>query len=395
MKTLAFAATVILAGSPAAATPLSDALSRHSDRDVEVLRAQRTEVGARCTLGAVYAQRGDLSRAALYLTGCDDAELPTDISAGVARIHRDLKRKLRESELAMIEVVTNPTGMTGETDALPGDTFTTPATLYLPAGDHKVKATKDGVTVTSLVRAQKHSRGAVVLEGGVKPTTKGPQPGKVDFNDNGGAVGEQHAGPPPNVKHKNMLPSKYQKGMKAVAANDNPNAIDDPLAIGETHRASRAYWLGLRLGGGMFDDGAAAARPGVAVAATGRYALTTRTFLSGRLDWSRRGGNEGTFAGVDVIAAGAGAGVTVLDSQTLGIALIAQLRGDLRLASNRTMTMTTEPVDRAGVAAAAGIEVSLPRTPFTAGLRFEQGVTALVPGARDRAILFELGVDWR
>ena len=50
---------------------------------------------------------------------------------------------------------------------------------------------------------------------------------------------------------------------------------------------------------------------------------------------------------------------------------------------------------RAGVTAAAGVELALPRSPFTAGLRFEQGLTTLVPGARDRAVLFELGVDWR
>jgi hypothetical protein len=59
------------------------------------------------------------------------------------------------------------------------------------------------------------------------------------------------------------------------------------------------------------------------------------------------------------------------------------------------MTMTDVPVSRTGATAAIGVELALPRTPFTAGLRFEQGLTMLIPGARDRAMLFELGVDWR
>jgi hypothetical protein len=52
-------------------------------------------------------------------------------------------------------------------------------------------------------------------------------------------------------------------------------------------------------------------------------------------------------------------------------------------------------VSRTGASAAAGIEVAFPTTPLTAGVRFEQGLTELVPGARDRALLLELGVDWR
>jgi hypothetical protein len=166
------------------------------------------------------------------------------------------------------------------------------------------------------------------------------------------------------------------------------------MELTETSHVARAYWLGLRVGGGMFDDGATTARAGIAVAATTRVLIfpQRRTFLAGRLDWSRRGG----VLSVDTIGASAGIGTTVVDTKTLGIALLAQVRGDLRLASSRGESMMTSvPVSRAGVAAAVGVEVSLPRTPFSAGLRFEQGLTTLVPGARDRALLFELGVDWR
>ncbi|CAN5707236.1 hypothetical protein BH11MYX3_BH11MYX3_39080 [soil metagenome] len=52
-------------------------------------------------------------------------------------------------------------------------------------------------------------------------------------------------------------------------------------------------------------------------------------------------------------------------------------------------------VNRTGASAAASVEVAFPATPLTAGVRFEQGLTALVPGYRDRALLVELGVDWR
>jgi len=55
----------------------------------------------------------------------------------------------------------------------------------------------------------------------------------------------------------------------------------------------------------------------------------------------------------------------------------------------------TTPVHRAGYSLAAGAELALPTTPFTVGLRFEQGVTELVPGARDRAVLAEVGIDLR
>jgi hypothetical protein len=53
------------------------------------------------------------------------------------------------------------------------------------------------------------------------------------------------------------------------------------------------------------------------------------------------------------------------------------------------------PVRRLGLGIAAGAELALPAAPFTIGLRLEQGVTDLVAGARDRAILGEIGIDLR
>lgn len=373
--------TVASLASAVEASPLTDALARHSDKDVAVLRGQ-PDAASRCTLGAVYAKRNDLPRASLYLGGCAEAVLPAEIAGDIAKIERELQKKLRDSDLAMIEVVTNPGGMTATITAFPGESFTTPAKLYLVEGDYDVEATLDGLVLKNVVHAVKRSRGAVVLDAGGRIVGgKVVKDGSVDFTEEGGGGGEQHQGPPPAVPHKNLMNEKYQRGVKAVATVEaNPNALEDPFAIRQERRASRPFWLGLRLGGGMFDDGASRARAGVAVAATGRVPLASTTFLAGRIDWSRRGGDS-----IDAIGASAGVGVTVV----AGVAVLAQLRGDLRFGD---MAKTAE---RAGVTAAMGIEASLPRSPFSAGVRFEQGLTTLIPGVHDRALLLELGVDWR
>lgn len=51
------AAALVVAGIASAvdavASPLGEALTRHSERDVTALRDQRTDTPARCTLGAV------------------------------------------------------------------------------------------------------------------------------------------------------------------------------------------------------------------------------------------------------------------------------------------------------------------------------------------------------
>ena len=143
-------------------------------------------------------------------------------------------------------------------------------------------------------------------------------------------------------------------------------------------------WLGLRLGGGVFHDASAEARAGAAVALAARFALRAPWFLATRADWSRRGG-----AAIDTLGASAGAGLTVLDRRAVAIAALAQLRGDLRVTGDH-------PTARAfGASAVVGVELAVPSTPITVGVRAEHGLTPIVPGARDRAALLELGVDWR
>jgi len=357
----------------------ADAYAKSDKSAITTLRAQKADVAARCTLGAIYAKRHDLSRASLYLAGCGDANLPEEISATVARASRDVTRKLRESELSSIVITTKPEGLalTAEITALPGDTFTTPATIWVKAGTYELEATDGQLAYTQSVSVGTFSRTAAMIDTEAKHKATAPRAGKADFRDEN-ALETQHQGSPPAVKRESLIKKKYLGIVEGPVGN-----LEDPLAIRHTPRAPRTLWLGVRVGGGMFDDGATAARVGGAVGATARYALTPRTFLSGRLDWSRRGG-----AAIDVIGTSAGAGATVVDG-SIGVALIAQLRADLRLGGDQMDARTF------GASAAANLELTLPSTPITAGLRFEHGLTELLPGARDRALLLEVGVDWR
>ena len=373
----------------ASAGTLADALARHREADVTALRAQRNDVAARCTLGAVYAKRNDLPRAALYLDGCNAAELPDDIGVAIRKADRELKKKLRDS-FSTIEVVTRPAGLTVEIDGLPGEQLVAPATVWVKPGKYKLTATSGDRVLMVSVDVGERARVPAILEAYAPTKLATPKERRVDFTQENAAETNQ-SGPPPAVKHKNMMPGKYRG---EVAAAVNESAIEDPLATRATAtRPQRDLWLGARLGGGMFDDSAAGARAGMALGATARLALTRRYFVAGRLDWSRRGGESPD--AVDAIGASAGVGATVLDREVVAIAVIGQLRADLRFTDTRTSGSTMEPVSRAGAGVAFGVEVALPATPITIGLRVEQGLTTLTPDSRDRAVLLELGADWR
>lgn len=380
--------------APVHAGPLADALARGDAAAIAALRAQPADAGARCTLGAIYARRGDLPRAGLFLADCHEATLPEDIAEPVGNLARETLRKLDAGDLASIQVLSMPSGISAESTALPGESFTTPATLWVKPGSYEVRALVGGRLIGNHVTAESHKRSTVVITVPAEKGPTGPRNHQVSFEEN--ALEEQETAPPPDIKHPNLMSPKYRgaTAMREAGATGEPDLVD-PMAVHATRRPPRALWLGARLGGGMFDDGRAAARAGVGVAVTGRYALAALppgAFLAVRVDWARRGGApDMSGSALDVLGAGAGAGLTVIDRGALALALIGQLRADLRLASTRG----GEPVRRAGFGAAAGIELSLPATPITAGLRFEQGLTELVDGARDRALLLEIGVDWR
>src|SRR5881396_3796155 len=100
----------------------------------------RADSADKCSTGVAALAKHDLPRAALYLEGCDDAE---------PQAMRELHKKLDASELSVLEIVSKPAGLDAEIDALPGEHFTTPATVYVPAGTHEVHAGGFANTVTT------------------------------------------------------------------------------------------------------------------------------------------------------------------------------------------------------------------------------------------------------
>ncbi|MDX2087432.1 MAG: hypothetical protein SFX73_06270 [Kofleriaceae bacterium] len=375
-------ALVVASAATAEASPLADAIARHSEADVSTLRGQLPgDPATRCTLGAVYAKRNDLSRAMLYLEGCADATLPADIADEIARTVRDTKKKVRESELAELHITTTPEGMSATVDVLPGETLITPVSVWVKAGPTTVRATTtDKVELASTTTTKPYSRSMVMLEVPVK-TASAPRTQNVSFEDEN--AGEQTSGPPPDIKRPSMIRGKLRGEVGPRLGPD----LDDPFALRDG--PGPRPWFGVRVGGGRFDDGATAASYRPSLAAAARFRLTEAVFLAARLDWSRRGGTAAS--SIDTIGASVGAGTTLVAQRALAVAVIGQLRGDLRFADERDMV----PVRRAGAGAAIALEVAFPSTPLTAGARFEQGLTELVAGARDRAMLVELGVDWR
>ena len=364
--------------APAGASPLGDALARHGEADVATLRAElahhRDDPSVRCTLGAVYARRGDLSRAALYLDGCYEVSLPDELGVDIRRAVRELKKPLRD-QLSELSITSRPVGLVVEIDGLPGEQLTTPITIWVKPGTHTIRASGGGTAISNTVTTQSFSRATIYLDAGARVVAPARN-GTVDFSDDNAL--EKTDGPPPDVKRGSIMSNK----LRGIAEPSASPRLEDPLA---THAAPAplAMRLGLRVGGGMFDDGASAARVRPSLAVAARLPLHGPLFLAARLDWSRRGGDADS--SIDTLGASAGVGAPVLGP----LAAIVQLRGDLRFADTRDMMS----VRRVGVSIAAALELAIPATPLTIGARFEQGLSELVPGARDRAALVELGVD--
>jgi hypothetical protein len=325
----------------------------------------------RCTRGADFAKHGDLTRALLYLEGCEDE--------ASAKLARDLKKKARDSDYAELSIVSDPAGVAFTLDTIPQETLTTPSTVFLKPGANTIKYTVAGHEFSKVTETKAYSRSAVLLDAVVREAGA-PKDGHVSFEEENAA--EQHAGPPPDVKRPSLMKDKY----RGVSSASGPQ-LEDPLALTAQHGAKP--WFGLRVGGGFYDDSATDAklRPGLAIAA--RIPLVDRLFLSARLDWSRRGGTASD--SVDAAGANIGAGYTLVANHAIALAAILQLRGELHFADTRDAMS----VSRGSAGAAGGIELAIGGTPLTAGVRGETGFTELVPGARDRAVLVELGVDWR
>jgi hypothetical protein len=105
--------------------------------------------------------------------------------------------------------------------------------------------------------------------------------------------------------------------------------------------------------------------------------------LATRLDWSHRD--------LDTIAANVGFSYLALARRSFVLSVGAAMRGEVRMQDKLAMM----EVNRAGIGAAADVDLAILPLPLAFGLRGEQSFTELVPGVRDRALLFEVGYDWR
>lgn len=314
--------------------------------------------GDRCQRGIELAKQGDLPRAALYLDACTDDD-------GV-RVRNDVTRKLEDTKLSHMTIVSMPEGAAGETDAMPGETFTTPVTIWAKAGTYKI--TVGGQTVEKVL--EPHSRTTVIIN--APPPPKPAKSGVVSFEEDP----EQHQGAPPAVKHGTMMPDRYLR--RGAPAGD---PIDDPFARGSD--GSVRWRVGVRLGAGVTDRTHAGASSSFGVAALASRPLAGPLRLTARLDWSHRA--------VDSIGANAGVAFVALPRAAYVLSVGAALRGDVRVQS----TLDAMEVSRAGVGGAAELDLAVRSLPVGFGLRFEQGFTELVPGVRERALLVELGYDSR
>jgi len=384
---LSIAVVVMVAARTASAGSLADAIARHAPADVDALRAQLPgDAPIRCTLGAVYAKRNDLSRAGLYLTDCEDAALPADLREPIAQLALETQRKLRASDLSILEIVTKPAGMTAEISALPGDLVATPATVWVPAGTYEVKATLAGHAIANHVTTLAHSRSVLFLEDKA-PVATVVKAGKADFTDEADPA-DRHEAPPPAIKHGSMMSNKL-RGIVDPSAAAGPQ-LDDPLAQLDAPPppAPPAMRLGLRAGAGSASH-TGGSRIGPSLAVEGHLVLAGDAKpleLTARADWSRRGGEDGQ---LDALGASAGIAKVLAAPDAAWLAAGVALRGEHRFGEAMSASSAN------GVGAVASVELALRRLPVVVGARYEQGLTALVDGHRERAVILEVGFDLR
>lgn len=334
---------------------------------------------ARCAQGVAFAAKPDLPRASLYLDGCDRLELDATLADQVRKTRADVAAKLEKSKLSALAIVTTPEGLIGETDALPGERFTTPATIWTKAGDYRVNVAADAATLdagqgmTTQASIDSFSRRTVIINVPQKKQTP-PKDGKVDFSDEAPETGT-HQGPPKEQKFGSILPKKYRK----PSGESNGPQLDDPLALRADH--SLAWRFGARFGGGIAMADSTTSAFGVALAAA--RGVGGPVSFGARLAWAHRRVDAGV---VEV-----GLGVRVAESNAVVLSAGAGLRAEVRLQTELAM----EEVARVGLGAAVGLDLAVRSLPVVVGLRVEPAFTELVPGVRAHAVMLELGYDWR
>jgi len=311
--------------------------------------ADPAATSARCAKGLDYAKAGDLPHAALYLDGCpgDDAERAT----------AQVMTKLRASELSALSISSEPSGVAVETDAMPGETLTTPATIWVKAGTYKLHS--NGRDTQATLAA--HSRAMVILT--VPKQAAGPKAGVVNMADE--PTDPPVSGPPPAQKHPSLVPCKYDG-----CDTHSGEVLVDPLAR-EAERVELdppALRVGLRVGV------ASSERISPAFAIAAQWNL-----LAVRADGSQRERDGASYTGLG-LAVGVAHPVWSPDAGWLSLGVA--LRGELR--PNAPMTIA-----HSAAGATADVELALRRLPVTLGARYEQGF------AGEHAIVVELGFDER
>jgi hypothetical protein len=357
------------------AGPLADALSRHGEADIAALRAQRSSADARCTLGAIYAKLGDLPRAALFLDGCDAAKLAPDIADAVARADADVQRALRASQLSSISIDSDPPGLAVETDALPGEAITTPATVWARAGTYYVKG---NTQTTTMLHLERHTRASVVLDNHPHTAQHAPRTHTVDFLDE--PTDPANTTPPPAQKHPSLLPCKY-----TGCDTHSGETLDDPFAL-HTDRVPGLpdFALGARVGtSAAFHDGASRIAPAFAIDGrmrAGRFPGLGPAVVDVRLDWAPRGGGEdGNF---QAFGASAQYGIVLFAPRAAWLTWFGGIRGELR-----TNTLATMPGPRTALGYTTALELALRSLPITIGVRYDQD--------REQALIVEIGCELR
>jgi hypothetical protein len=302
----------------------------------------------RCAKGLELAKT-DLPRAALYLDGCtgDDAERAT----------ADVATKLRASQLSALSIESD-SPVPFETDAMPGEHLTAPATIWAKAGTYKIRA--NGVESSTVLPA--HTRATVFLAPPLKPAAP-PKQGTVTFNE--GPTDPPVVGPPPAQKHPSLLPCRYD----GCDTHDGEQLVD-PLAVrAEELQATPPE---LRIGARLGVAGSEKIAPSFAVAAHWSW-------LALRFDGSPRERDHATFTDLGFSA---GISHVVFAPDAAWISVGAALRGDARASAPMGMSSV-------GLGANAELELALRRLPATVGARYEQGFGG------EHAVIVELGFDWR
>lgn len=334
----------------------------------------------RCQQGLDHAAKNDLPRAALYLEGCDALDLDPAIASQIAKTRASVAHKLDASKLSAMTVVTTPEGMLAETDAMPGERFTTPATIWTTGGDYKINVAADLATLdahqglTTTASLDPFSRRTVIINVPQKKQVA-PKDGKVDFREE---TDEQttHTGPPPAQKFGSILPKKYRKPGTESASGPQ---LDDPLAYREP---LVAWHLGVRFGGGLvMQDSASTAA--FSIAALAARPLAGRLSLATRVGWSHRK--------VDAVGLEVGLGLELASTPSFVLNVGAGVRGEVRVQDMLKM----EQVARVAIGGGVGVDLTLRSVPLTIGLRFEPSFTELTPGVRAHGFMLEVGYEWR